>query len=272
MAEGLLPTLSGRKRATILRSLRAPSLEEIQKLVHRDPGIALATFRHARKEYDERCRSITSIEKVVSILGTDRMKVVLEKVENMKVLDSYSPRAMEIGNHSVRVAALASFIAEKFCEIEPTLAYLTGLLHDIGKLLILQAQELDYTNVPERFDQPNLLNIYERQQLGYDHSKFGWHALSAWEMPEPIPTVVAWHHQGSRAYQVGGKIGELVALVRAADELERLLIEPELSDDALFWRLDRNLACRHLGITPQMLRENWDPLVKLREKAVLGEF
>lgn len=271
MAQGLLPTLGGRKRATILRSLRFPSLEEIQKLVLRDPGIALCTFRYARKMYEERCHSVTSIKKVVAILGTDGMKVVLGQIEEMQVLDSFSPRAMEIGDHSVRVAALSGFLAEQFCNSDPALAYLTGLLHDVGKLLILQAGVLDYTNIPERFNQPNLLNIYERKQLGYDHSRFGWHALSAWHLPEPLPTVVAWHHQGSRAYQVGGTIAHLVALIRAADMLERLIVEPDLTDEDLFWKLDRNLACRQLEITPDMLRQYWEPMTLVREEAILGE-
>lgn len=270
VGRGLMPTESAKRLALTLSSLRFPSLEQIQKLVRSDPGIALSTFRYASKEHADRADQFSGIEQVVAILGMEGMKTVLGTMADMNTLDEFSPHAAGICDHSVRVAALSAFIAETFCESDKEQAYLTGLLHDVGKLLIVQARELDYGAVPERFDQPNLLNIYERQTLGYDHSKFGWHALSSWGLPEPIPTVVAWHHQGSRAYQVGGTIAHLVAIVRTADMLERALVDPTLDDDALYWHLDKNLACRQLELTPALIRQHWPALKRIRKEALLS--
>lgn len=268
--KGVMPTEKAKKLAVTLSSLRHPALDQIKKLVRSDPGVALSTFRYASQEHPDRAELFTGIDQVVAILGVEGMKVVLATMGEIDSLNKYSPHAEAICNHSVRVAALAAFLAENLCNSDPEQAYLTGLLHDVGKLLIVQSQEMDYVDVPDRFNQPNLLNIYERQQLGYDHSKFGWHALSAWGLPEPVPTVVAWHHQGSRAYQVGGAIAHLVALVRSSDMLERALVDSDLDDNGRYWLLEKNLACRQLQLTPAVLRQHWKSLERVRLEAVLS--
>jgi hypothetical protein len=107
-------------------------------------------------------------------------------------------------------------------------AYSTGLLHDLGKLLLLQTEDASYEELLSKSSSPDETHLRERELLGYDHAVLAGHTLKQWGLPDPIPRIVAWHHQPSRAYEEGGEVGVTVALLRVADQLEPMLrrVEP----------------------------------------------
>ena len=80
------------------------------------------------------------------------------------------------------------------------------------------------------------------------------HVLTAWRIPEPVPQVVAWHHQPGRAYSVGGPVGMMVALLRLADAIDcQLRLDPSL-DDAFIEQLAHGGEADYLGFTASDLR------------------
>lgn len=267
---GLRPTDASLDRVRCLAA-RPPQLDEIRHCVRTDPALAIATLRHAYRTQRERTKDCTDIDRVVTRLGLIAMNEVLKEIGSLESLDVLSPRASGIARHSARVSMLSSELAKLLNLTDLPRVHMTGLLHDVGKLLTIQSGDCDYESTPSRFDSPDLLNVYERRTLGYDHAKLGWHALSVWGVPEPLPTVVAWHHQGSRAYLVGGEIAELVALTRAADMLERRLASTRDLNELDMWRIERNLACRRLALSPEMLRRQWEHLQEVRDRAAPPE-
>jgi HD-like signal output (HDOD) protein len=98
--------------------------------------------------------------------------------------------------------------------------FLCGLMHDVGKMLLIESGEIVYsTRDMKETLASDLIHIDERMLLGYDHAVLAGHVLTAWKIPEPIPKVVAWHHQPIRAYE-HKNLGVMVSMLRIADQLD----------------------------------------------------
>jgi HD-like signal output (HDOD) protein len=147
--------------------------------------------------------------------------------------------------------------------------FLTGLLHDIGKLLCMQAGIESYDGLPPAaLDTPDRLHLVERDRLGYDHAVLGAHVLSNWKIPEPIAHVVAWHHQPERAYAGGGTVGMQVAMVRLADRLEYHLRHDSALNEAVIEELSNSLEARHVGFSAGDLRSSWAQMIDARDEVL----
>jgi len=140
-----------------------------------------------------------------------------------------------------------------------------GLLHDLGKLLLLQVSGIDYQKLaPEVLTQPDRAFVHEREVLGFDHAVLAGHVLDSWKIPGGVAEVVAWHHQPGRAFEHGAELGLGVALVRIANRLDcRMQAHPEL-DEAFIAELMQDGSVSYTGYQETVLRAMWP---KLREAA-----
>ena len=162
--------------------------------------------------------------------------------------------------HSLEVAALARRLAEFRGESNLEEIYIAALLHDVGILLCIQDRPADYATLEPYFDDHNRLHVHERQLFGFDHAKLSWHAVSAWELSAPLPTVLAWHHQGSRAYSLGGDVADHVAHIRAAEELLDAMNEFDELDPSVARHLAKSPALTRLRLSANSLVGEWDQL------------
>lgn len=98
--------------------------------------------------------------------------------------------------HSMAAAQAAQRIAEMMeVSLSPSLAYLGGLLHDVGKLALLEVMPKGYARmVGAARDGRSTLFAQERAQLGIDHSNMGASLAQHWHLPLSIQRVIRLHH------------------------------------------------------------------------------
>jgi len=146
-------------------------------------------------------------------------------------------------------------------------AFLAGLLHDVGKMLLIESGEFDYGGAAAaqalQFDG---IWVQERRKLAYDHAILGGQILNRWNIPQPIPRIVAMHHQPGRAAEFTD-IGPLVAMLRVADRLEHCLRErPEDYEDYVA-ELGASADFTQAGVGEAWLLEHWIKLYQVRVDA-----
>ena len=90
--------------------------------------------------------------------------------------------------HSVGTAILADLICQETTVDYGQGAYLGGLLHDVGKLLLALA-------VPDTYEYVERFGVCERAVLGWTHAELSAEALRIWNVPERIQTAVCQHHE-----------------------------------------------------------------------------
>lgn len=250
--------------AQLIRVLIDPAykMRDVERIVRQDPGFTAKLLRAANSPVFRRGSPCDSIEAAVVRMGSRNVLEVVAATASMSMFENLDGYALEVRDHCLAVASLGRTLAEWWGFQGGGQLALCGLLHDIGKLLSIQCGEIAYQELPdEARHTADEVHLLERKLTGYDHAVLGAHVLSKWGIPEPVPQVVSWHHQPARAYQHGGDIGVMVAMLRLADRIEvRLRSSKQVDDETIAWILADGSA-GFLEITAHDLRDLWKDLV-----------
>ncbi len=104
--------------------------------------------------------------------------------------------------HNIAVGIAARIIATYHREPNVERFYLMGLLHDIGRLVMLiQIPNFMRKLLEESQQQPKLLYRSEFDLLGFDHAEVGRLLLKRWKLPATMEQVIGYHHHPNRATQ-----------------------------------------------------------------------
>lgn len=259
--------------AQLIRVLANPNykMEAVEKIVRQDPAFTAKLLRVANSPMFRRGAPCDSVESAVVRMGARNVLEAVAAVASMSMFEDLDGYGVRVRNHCIAVASISRVIADFWGFHGGGLLALCGLLHDIGKLLTAQCGEIAYQELPEEvLASVDQVHITERKLTGYDHAVLGAHVLSRWGIPEPVPQVVGWHHQPVRAYEHGGDIGTMVAMLRLADHVETAIHNSrDLTDDALASLMADGCA-EFLEINAADLRGMWPALLTAHTEAALA--
>lgn len=263
VATGLKPFPAAAQHALAVLTDPDAKMPAVVEAIERDPAIASRLLRIANSAAYRSTRSVGTIAEAVVRLGQRETMQLVAGVAAMGLFHDETGLGAEWRDHLAGVAAIARVLAEEYGPGIAGQAFLAGLVHDLGKLLSLQVKEIPYESLsPTVHKQHDELHVVERILVGYDHAVLGAHVLDRWQFPATISQVVAWHHQPGRAFEAGGDIGVIVALVRLADALEyRMRVPNAFPDIAFLEELARGSACSYLEIGARTLHAKWSLLV-----------
>jgi putative nucleotidyltransferase with HDIG domain len=242
---------------------------DLEGAILKDPGLSATFLRIANSAVYRGLTPCESVLMACARLGRNSVREIVVGVATMDMFRDVKSRGATIRNHCAAVGAIARTLADEWHLRSGDQLFLTGLLHDIGKLLCLQAGIESYDGLPaDSLDAPDRLHLVERDRLGYDHSVLGAHVLSSWKIPEGICQVVAWHHQPERAYAGGGTVGLQVALLRLADRLEYRLRHDSAANESVIDDLSASAEAKHVGFSAADLRGAWAQMIASRDEVL----
>jgi putative nucleotidyltransferase with HDIG domain len=227
---------------------------EYEAVIQVDVTLTASLLKMANSAYFGFSRKIGSVREAITLLGMRR----LFELSTMAAMESLVPAKLpgygiDSGTfwcHSVATAVLGERLAKERKLSVPTLTFTAGLLHDIGKLVISDFLARDpQTLAVELFKKDAPLLQCEREIVGADHAKVGAELAAAWNLPEEVAKVIAFHHDPDSEEINGGCV--IVDLVHAADCLSH-----SLGFGADVGELHRQLgenAVRRLGLRPSDL-------------------
>jgi HD-like signal output (HDOD) protein len=235
------------------------SAEDIGRAVQQDPALTARMLRLANSAMFGMQRQVDTVARAVAVLGTRQVRDLTLGLSAARAFDGIPNRLVSMDSfwhHSVLAGIAARLVATATPHGRPDGAFVGGLLHDVGQLVM-------FNKLPEQsrrallmtIDAPGEpdLHVCEREIVGFDHAAVGGALARRWRLPASLQECIEFHHEPGRAR--GHPVD--VAVVHVANSLA-VLAEIE-SDDyadapeihAVAWELTRLDRARALELVPQ---------------------
>jgi putative nucleotidyltransferase with HDIG domain len=220
------------------------SVEQIGETIQHDPAITWRILKAVNSNFEESPQQVASVAEAVSLLGRDKCRhILIGSALRQAFGDQENPAfSMQVfWQHSVRTALIARHLGAQIEAIDDAETMFTaGLLHDIGKLLLIdrfpQAMlDAEETMIRRRIDELSA----ELSQLGMTHTAVGEALMQHWGLPEILIDCVRFHHEavhdGPNRYST-----HLIYLANQLSEYVPPLDETETAailDDIVNWNM-----------------------------------
>ena len=249
------------------------SVGHVRQAIEEDPALATRVLTVANSAAYASISPCASVQQAIVRLGADTVRELLISLSVMSVFRDVLGWGRHLRDHCAATGAVARLLGQAIPHGQPPgSVLLAGLMHDLGKLLLLQddrfpprEMELEHLELLSTADGSHEL---ERRHLGFDHAVLGGHAASMWRLPSPIPETIAWHHRQDDVYATkDGRLARTVALVRIADQLDRHLSEDPPQNAAAVVAIGEGPDAAHLGVSPDIILDAWSLLHFARAEA-----
>jgi len=180
------------------------SIAELVDTITKDQVLTAKVLRMANSAYYGYARRIYSINEAVVILGfsTVRNLVLAASVYNVmdKEFQGYFLPKGDLWKHSMSTALTARLLAKKIGYELPDQAFVAGLLHDIGKIILNTYMKTMFDKVLDKVNKENIPFMKAEQEiLGFDHAVVGSRVAEKWNIPSELVESIAKHHCPSQA-------------------------------------------------------------------------
>jgi putative nucleotidyltransferase with HDIG domain len=213
-----IPAAVGRITAKI--NSGTATAAEIAADISQDQVLAAKVLKLVNSGFYGFRQPITTITHALVMLGLDVVKNLVLTASVMDLVDAMNTMMSGLWLHSLGTARAASAIAERLDAPNPEEHALSGLLHDVGKVVIAQVFPAEYARITAAVAARHCLQLdAEQEVLGVTHAEVGFWLLKKWALPDKLVYPIAYHH----AFHARRDHADRTAIVHVADILCRAL-------------------------------------------------
>ena len=178
------------------------SAKQAAAVIEKDPAIATRVLRLVNSSFYGLKNPVSNINLACSILG---LKVIKNLVVQATVLQTFgsTPEIREfdarwLWDHSFKAAIACRMLVERTqiaAEMTKEDAYTCGLIHDIGKLILIDSQADRFSDALRLSRESKLpLARAEGEVFGFNHAHVGGLLANRWKLPPVVQAAVMYHH------------------------------------------------------------------------------
>lgn len=218
LVKGNLPLMPGSaaRISSLFQDVNVSSVK-LTEVISYDPILTARILRLANSPVYYLQRDVSTLRQAIDVVG---MTAIYEILIIGLAADSFakeirdSVQGREIWKHSLAVALLSRELGQILRLRGTEEAFICGLLHDIGKILLLRNDFPTFSGVLEEQSENRMLHS-ESSVFGYNHAQIGSLVASRWELPDNVCHTILHHHNPSQADQ----FSVIAHLVSAADSI-----------------------------------------------------
>lgn len=194
------------------------AIKEIASAISMDQALTAQILKLANSAYYGFVHPASTLHEAIARLGFRRTKTVLFTVSYSssmgQSIKGYNLGRGVLWQHSVAVAMVAQQLAERIAYPRPEEAYVAGLLHDIGKLILEQYYRVNWQELLALGETQQLM-LYEAEQSLFqvNHAQVGGALAQKWNLPDCLVEAITFHHLPDQAAEVP----ELAAVIHLSD-------------------------------------------------------
>jgi len=175
------------------------SAQKLQQVIADDQAMTARILKIANSAMYSCSRRIKTLTEAIVMLGFNSIRslVVTSAARNLYNTHSSQTGLKErlLWEHSIGAAFSCRILAEEFAPNFTEEAFLAGLLHDIGKLVLNQKAPREFDEIVQVvYNQNRPFHLTEREVLGFDHANVGALLINKWKLSPVLEDVILNHH------------------------------------------------------------------------------
>lgn len=205
----------------LLELLRQPDLKikDLANAVSLDPVISARLMRMANSAFYQQMKQIKTVDRAIIVVGEDVLKNLAMEYSLRSTHKTYGVLERKLWENSVGCAVACRMLAERLTDLDKNEAYLAGLQHHIGKVVMINRDKDLYREVVRIVEtgQGQLRDV-ERGLFAYSHEMVGAALLDYWNYPKSIVKATLHHHEFEHLREEYGEIFKLCAIICLASD------------------------------------------------------
>lgn len=190
-----LPIIS--KQIQDLFSNNDVNIQEVVKIIERDPPLAVKILKIVNSAFYGLLNKVSSLDHALVILGFEEVKnIVLGfSIQNFFSQTSNSFDRKSFWKHSIMCSQIAKFLTRHFNILDDGTLFLSGLIHDIGKLVTDQYLHDEFDSIINYISTNHVtFSEAEKEIIGVTHYQIGAKLLQQWHLPKKVTMQIFYHH------------------------------------------------------------------------------
>ena len=179
-------------------------LADVARALASDQALAVRVLKLANSAFYGASRRVSTVSEAVVILGmrTTRNLAMATSCQDLleREVSGYALDRGALWRHSLACGAAAQALAKRAGYRGLEEAFVAGLLHDVGKVVLNACLKDQFTLVLRRAWGGGIPYAEaEREILGFDHAEAGARLLERWNLPDGLVSAVRHHHAPGEA-------------------------------------------------------------------------
>ncbi len=185
----------------IFASINDPHIgaKQIADIISKDQSLTARVLKLVNSSFFGLRERVQNIYHAVTMLGFSTIRQICLGISICSKFDNIDTSAGFSGEsfwaHSIAASILARETSKKVTDLEPDACYTIGLVHDVGKLLLLEHHRDRYLRAIAVANERGIpLNEAEEAEFGLDHTDVGSWLFHKWNLPRDARRAVKNHH------------------------------------------------------------------------------
>jgi putative nucleotidyltransferase with HDIG domain len=197
------------------------SARELQSVISQDQALTASILKIVNSAMFSFQREISTLSHAVSILGMKKVRSIIVAASMGNMFRSRGQSSSGIAHqllwkHSWGTALAARVLSNTIRYHNSEEAFTAGLLHDIGKMVLLQNHSQTYIEILNIvYKNEKTFVQAESEMFGFTHAEVGSLVTAHWSFPKHITDVILFHHHSPDAC----RYGKLAAIVSLANNI-----------------------------------------------------
>ncbi len=237
------------------------SIDSICETIEKDQAIVSKLLKLSNSAFFGLRFKVKTVREAAMLLGFSSLRNVVVSVSVFKAFDSATSIANlnieDFWKHSISVAIIGKELAKQSGIAQPDEAFLAGLLHDIGKIIMIRYFPEEFNNLWKRInDSDELFFQAEKNQQIAGHALIGGMLAQKWKLPESMVHAIRYHENPA----ISSVDYNLVLVVHLANMIANAFHEEGHTDKRFLAHIHKDAVSRMTAQTSTL--NKWYPPVR----------
>lgn len=232
--------------------------DALSRVIEKDQAVVIKMLQLVNSAFFGLREKVTSVKEASVILGFDAIRNIIISLSVFETLNRLSQKKSnslfnidDFWRHSIAVAVFSKQLSDKLGTGDPEKYFVSGLLHDTGKLILAFYLKDDFKSVMLKAREENLrFSAAEKKVLPSNHCEIGYVMAKKWGLPDMISNTIFHHHR----IRIGCPAWDESIIVNTADGYANSFVQDSLN---------------RTTTSGKIIYEYFDPNSKKRMKLIL---